>query len=138
MCQILTIYIWDPHEKGDIHHLDMVQRRAARYVKNKFHNRSSVTDMFADLQWKLLQQQRKEAWLIMLYKVINNKIALDNSQLLPLDPTSTRITHDLSCKIPFFRTQYRQQSFPRTNKDWNILPTMTVESFRTYRSRPFI
>ena len=74
--------VWDPHKKGDIHRLDMVQRRAARYVKNNYHNRSSVTDMLADLQWKLLQERRKEARLIMLYKVINNKIALDNPQLM--------------------------------------------------------
>jgi hypothetical protein len=46
--------VWDPHEKGDIHRLDMVQRRAAQYVKNKYPNRSSVTDMLADLEWKSL------------------------------------------------------------------------------------
>lgn len=40
--------VWDPHEKGDIHRLDMVQRRAAPYVKNKYHNRSSVTDMLGN------------------------------------------------------------------------------------------
>jgi hypothetical protein len=60
----------------------MVQRRAARYVKNKYHNRSSVTDMLADLEWKSLQECHKEARLIMLFnmfKVINNKLALDNS-----------------------------------------------------------
>jgi hypothetical protein len=50
--------IRDPHEKGYIHYLNMVQRRAARYVKNKYHNRSSVTDMLADLEWKSLQERR--------------------------------------------------------------------------------
>jgi len=134
--------VWDPHEKGDIHRLDMVQRQAARYVKNKYHNRSSVTDMLADLQWKPLQERRKEARLIMLYKVINNKIALDNSQLIPLNSTSTRNTHDLSYQIPYCRTQYRQQSFPLTIKDWNSLyqdamSAGTVESFRTHLTHTF-
>jgi len=55
------------------------RRRAARYVKNKYHNRSSVTDMLADLQWKPLKERRTEARLKMLYKVINNKIALNHS-----------------------------------------------------------
>jgi hypothetical protein len=115
--------VWDPHEKGYIHRLDMVQRRAARYVKNKYHNRSSVTDMLADLEWKSLKERRKEARLIMLYKVINNKVALDSSQLKPSNSTSTRNSHNLTYKIPYCRTQYRQQSFfPRTIKDWNSLP----------------
>jgi hypothetical protein len=35
--------------------------------------------MLADLEWKSLQERQKEARLIMLYKVINNKVALDNS-----------------------------------------------------------
>ena len=126
----------------DIHCLDVVQRRAARYVKNKYHHRSSVTDMLADLQWKPLQERRKEARLIMLFKVINNKIALDNSQLIPLNSTSTRNTHDLSYQIPYCRTQYRQQSFPLTIKDWNSLyqdamSAGTVESFRTHLTHTF-
>ena len=129
---------------GYIFAYDMVKRRAARYVKNKYHNRSSVTDMPADLQWKPLQERRKEVRLIMLYKVINNKIALDNSQLIPLNSSSTRNTHDLAYNIPYCRTQYRQQSFfPSTIKDWNSLhpdamSAGTVESFRTHLSHPFI
>jgi len=71
------------------------------------------------------------------------KIALDNSQLIPLNSTSTRNTHDLFYKIPYCRIQYRQQSFPRTIKDWNSLhpdamSAGTVESFRTHLSHPFI
>jgi hypothetical protein len=100
--------------------------------------------MLADLEWKSLQERRKEARLIMLYKVINNKVALDNSQLIPSNSTSTRSTHNLSFKIFYCRTQYRQQSFfPRTIKDWNSLPpdatsAGTVESLRAHLSQLYI
>ncbi|CAC5391136.1 unnamed protein product [Mytilus coruscus] len=32
--------------------LEMVQRRAARYVTNRYHNTSSVSDMLNQLEWK--------------------------------------------------------------------------------------
>jgi hypothetical protein len=37
--------VWDPHTKSEIHQLEMVQRRAARYTCNRCHNISSVTEM---------------------------------------------------------------------------------------------
>jgi hypothetical protein len=30
--------VWDPYQHNDIHRLEMVQRRAARYVTNRYHN----------------------------------------------------------------------------------------------------
>jgi hypothetical protein len=29
---------WDPYQQNNRHSLEMVQRRAARYVKNRYHN----------------------------------------------------------------------------------------------------
>ena len=41
--------VWDPYTVGCIQQLEMVQRRAARYVLNRYHNTSSVTDMLSQL-----------------------------------------------------------------------------------------
>ena len=30
--------VWDPHTQKNIHKLDMIQRRAARYACNRYHN----------------------------------------------------------------------------------------------------
>ena len=49
---------WDPHHQSQIHQLQMVQSRAVRYVTNRFHNTSSVSDMLQDLNWPTLQQRR--------------------------------------------------------------------------------
>ena len=35
--------VWDPHTQKNIHKLDMIQRRAARYACNRYHNISSVS-----------------------------------------------------------------------------------------------
>ena len=37
--------VWDPHTRTQINQIEKVQRRAARYVTNRYHNTSSVTDM---------------------------------------------------------------------------------------------
>ncbi len=58
----------DPYQQNDIHRLDMVQRRAARYVTNRYHNTSSVTDMINQLEWPSLQERRQHSRLLMLYK----------------------------------------------------------------------
>ena len=46
--------IWDPHTTEYKHKLEMVQRHAARYAMNNYHNTSSVTDMINTLQWPTL------------------------------------------------------------------------------------
>jgi hypothetical protein len=49
--------------------LEMVQRRAARYVQNNYHNTSSVTSMIDTLGWPTLAERRLKTRLIMLYKI---------------------------------------------------------------------
>jgi hypothetical protein len=49
--------------------LEMVQRRAARYVQNNYHNTSSVTSMIGTLGWPTLAELRLKTRLIMLYKI---------------------------------------------------------------------
>ena len=48
---------WDPHHQYQIHQIEMVQRRAARYVTNRYYNTSSVNSMLTDLNWPTLQQR---------------------------------------------------------------------------------
>ena len=48
--------VWDPYQQ-------MIQRRAARCVRNKFGNRSSV-DMRQQMNWRSLEHRRQDARLI--------------------------------------------------------------------------
>ena len=47
--------VWDPYTVGCINQVEMVQRRAARYVLNRYHYTSSVSDMLSQLGWTSLQ-----------------------------------------------------------------------------------
>ena len=42
--------MWDPHTQVDVRRLVSVQRRAARYVCNRWHNTSSVSAMLNELR----------------------------------------------------------------------------------------
>jgi hypothetical protein len=61
--------IWDPVTQNDIRQLEMVQRRAARFVTGDYRTTSSVTQMLEALEWTELQQRRKRAKVIMLHLV---------------------------------------------------------------------
>ena len=50
--------VWDPHISKQKHSLEMVQRRAARWVTNIYHDTSSVSDMLPTLGWRSLEYRR--------------------------------------------------------------------------------
>ena len=51
--------VWDPHTHKNIYKLDIIQRRAARYTCNRWHNISSVTEMVGHLDWEPLATRRR-------------------------------------------------------------------------------
>ena len=68
--------VWDPHLDKEIKQLEKIQRNAARFVKRDYSRHSSVTSMMNDLNWKPLHSRRRECRLILLYKIINNLVAI--------------------------------------------------------------
>ena len=63
--------VWDPYHKNQVHSIEMVQQRAVRWVLNRYHNTSSVTDMLQHLGWQTLQQRRQNARLVIFYKMFH-------------------------------------------------------------------
>jgi hypothetical protein len=64
--------------------VQMVQRRAARYVTNRYHNTSSVSSMIEQIEWTTLEERRKHSRLLMMYKLKNNIVRVDaSSKLIP-------------------------------------------------------
>jgi hypothetical protein len=47
--------VWDPHLKSDINKIEMVQRRAVRYVTNRQRNTSSVGDTLQEMVKALIK-----------------------------------------------------------------------------------
>ena len=53
---------------------EMLQRRAAKYATNRYHNTSSMTDMLQELEWESLESKRVKIQLTLLFKVVNNLV----------------------------------------------------------------
>ena len=106
--------VWDPHQQQDKQLLERIQRRAARYVTNRYHNTSSVSDQ---LEWPSLESRRTNSRLTMIYKMTKNLANVDTSdKLIPLQRPS-RNCNTLAFSIPSCRTSIRKESFyPRTTK----------------------
>ena len=64
--------VWDPYTTENITQLEQVQRRAAKYVTNRYHNTFSVGNMIGHLNWQSLADPR----LVMLYKISHELAAI--------------------------------------------------------------
>ena len=129
--------VWDPYQQSSISKIEAVQRRAARFTVNRYHNTSSVTEMVNSLKWPSLRHRRKVARLAMLWKIINDEAVVDKTQIQPA-PDRQRRRHTQQLQQLQCRTKYRQQSFlPNTICDWNELPAKAVAAgtLDTFKSR---
>ena len=121
--------VWDPPSKTSINKLERVQRRAARFVLNYYSHYSSVNQMLKTLNWPTLQVRRTVSKITLMYKIVNNLVAVPHSYLPPFLTTPSRTSHLLSFQRPYTRTTYYSQSFfPSTIVLWNRLPCHIVSS----------
>ena len=121
--------VWDPYTQGNIYKLEMVQRRAARFVLGRYNNTSSVGDMLYELGWTSLQTRRQTLRLCMMYKIHKGLIAMDAQEFMtPLQRRSQHINSN-AYKSPRSKTDYHMYSFfPRTIREWNSLTNETVNA----------
>ena len=61
-----AVPVWDPYTKKIIDKLEMIQRRAARHVLDRYHYSASVTEMLNELGWKSLEERTKHMRLTMM------------------------------------------------------------------------
>ena len=121
--------VWSPYRQGQIHKVEMVQRRAARFVTQRYRNTSSVSDMLQELGWDSLEERRKQAQLTMLYKIINEIIDIPKERYLTPLATKTRATHSKRLKRYSPSTDtFKYSFFPRTIPLWNTLPATVAEA----------
>ena len=119
--------VWNPFSANSIY--KMVQRRAARYATNRYHNTSSVTSMLADLNWDTLESRRSKAQLVMFYKVIQDLVDIPASDYLTPAYSRTRSNHSrkfrqFPCKSDVFKFSF----FSHTVITWNSLPSNVAEA----------
>ena len=121
--------VWNPYTTEYIKKVEMVQRRSARYVTNRYHNTSSVTSMLDHLEWESLEARRAKNQLTMFFKIIHGLVDIPASDYLV--PASTRTRSQRSLKflwIPVSSEYYKSSFFPRTVCRWNSLPANVAEA----------
>lgn len=120
--------VWDPWTKANIDKIETVQRRSARMVNNNFNKYASVTQMLQELKWPSLRERRARAKAVIMYRIVNNTIAIPMS-LLQATTIDRGRGHNKRFLIPHSRTQVHQYSFiPHSIRIWNKLPQDLVNS----------
>ena len=117
---------WDPHTSTNINKPEIVQRRAARFVKGDYDRTSSVTSMLNDLDRDTLKQRRQQAKTTMFYRVVHWLLAVPF--LIPASVSATR-GHNMKYLIPQPSVNAHLYSvFPSTMRIWNQLPQQVVSA----------
>ena len=107
----------------------MVQRRAARYCTNRYHNTSSVTEMLGDFHSETLEARRTKIQLTMLFKIVNDLVDIPSEEYMSLASTRTRKFQNKRLRQYSTRTDtFKYSFFPRTIPVWNSLPANIAEA----------
>ena len=112
---------WDPHTKQNIQTQVMIQRIAARFVKDEYSTISSVAAMLADLQWNTLHQRRVQSKTVTLYRVVHQLISIPITPFLI--PARVFGGHTMKFAIPQSSVNLHLYSFfPSDIRIWNQFP----------------
>jgi len=105
--------IWDPHTQKDVLNLEKIQKRASRFVMNRYLWSISVTNLIGNLGWESLQSRRSHLNVTMIYKITNSLVSIPCSQsLIPCASTinfaiSSLTQESMPIYIPFLSSAIR-------------------------------
>ena len=129
--------VWDPHTRKNIK-LEQVQRTSARYVTNNHDYSSSDTDA----SWPTVVNLGREmqSRLTMPYKISKHLVDIDASSHLVRSSPTTRGHVSKFLQPSCNSSLYANSFFPRTIRDWNLLPTdpwlhQTMDGFKAHLAR---
>ena len=117
--------VWNPFTKRNIHQIELVQHRAARFVFRDYSNFTHVTPMLKQLGWDTLEQRRLSHQLSMFYKIQQGLVGISlPSEVCPLTRAS-RVPN----AFPFRHIQsncnvYKYSFYPSSIVAWNKLPIL--------------
>ena len=110
-----------------------INSRTHNVLINKIKRTDSVTAMLDELGWPFLSKRRKDARLILFYKIINNLAQVPHEHILIKAYEGTRKKNNHKFRhIAVNTSQYRRSFFPKTVGPWNQLSfaeSPTLENF---------
>ncbi len=83
--------------------------------------------MLQDLGWKTLQDKRRDARMIIMYKVVNGLVAIPAHEYVT--PAYSLTRNSVPNKLQTIGTKsdhYKFSLFPRSIRDWNCMPSIVV------------
>ena len=103
-------------------------------MTKRYRRKDSVTDMLHQLSWETLEQRRKKARVVMMYRVIHGLVMIPDNQLVPTSVDTrgnSKKFHQLAARTNY----YKHTFFPSTIPHWNALPetvasASTLEEFK--------
>ena len=104
--------MWDPHTQKNIQSIEIVQRRAARFVK-KCTQRTpgTVTSLLEGLKWPSLEQRRKQTGLTNLYQIVTGAPAVEIPNYFKQKERQTRNYHPLKFVMLVAGPTYMNKAF---------------------------
>jgi len=129
--------VWSPHTQALKNLLEMVQRKAARFVFNSFARNSSVTALLEKLNWSTLENRRNHAKVTMFYKIINDIVSVDFSHHLQPSSLMTRGHSQRFIPISTRVNSYHHSFLPSVIRMWNSLPieVVTVNNVDDFKTK---
>lgn len=94
--------VWDPHTQDNIHRLEMVQLRNARFVTGHYHHTSSIAPMLQHLKWPSLRERRAWFKMVMVYGTVN--LHSEFLKIYLLSVLTSNHGHTQQFQIQFTRT----------------------------------
>ena len=129
--------LFGPFTQTYINKIEMVQRRAVRWVNSNYSTYASVSSMLDSLGWRSLEDRRADARLVLFYKIVYNLVAVPLPQYINHPVRMTRYMHPLHfVQIPATASYYKYSLFPLAIVQWNRLPhhipvLSDLDSFRS-------
>ena len=68
--------VWSPYADKHIDQIEMVQRRVAQWVSNRYSSYDSVSAMLSNLGWRSFEYRRYDSRLAMFYKIQYGLVAI--------------------------------------------------------------
>ena len=120
--------VWDTSIKSQTSAIEMVQRRAARFITSDHSRRSSVTSMLNDIQLEKLKTRRIRARATMLFRTVKGLVELPTINHLTPANTNTRGHTKRFVRPMCYIKPYADSFYPSMISFWNRLPQHVVDS----------
>ena len=105
-----------------------MQRRAAHFVTVEYSREKSVTNMLSELQWPTLTQCCFVTCQNLLWKAVNNQVAVSITAHIKPSGNQSRGHNHTFINISARTDNYKYSFFPKTIHCWNLLPPTIVQS----------